>query len=273
MQEYSGTDKQINTVNPLVSVCVVTYNQKHFITQCLDSILTQKTDFPFELILGEDDSKDGTREICINYAEKYPDKIRLFLRKEEDKIWINGTKTGRFNFVENLKVARGKYIALCEGDDYWTDPLKLHKQVETLETNKDIVLTFTNLTIEKDGQLVNNAYTNNSERNSFQVFQKPPVEFDINFLAKGNIIHTPVVLFRNLFNTQPIPSYLYKTPIGDWPLYMFLAKFGRINFIDDITAVYRITEGGIYASSSKLKRLEMTMIVFSFLYSHKIIFK
>ena len=74
MQEFLGTDKQVNKTDPVVSVCVVTYNHKHFIEQCIDGILNQKTNFPFELIIGEDDSKDGTRELCINYAEKYPDK-------------------------------------------------------------------------------------------------------------------------------------------------------------------------------------------------------
>lgn len=119
--EYLGTEKEINQILPIVSVCVQTYQHEAYIKECLDSILAQKTSFPFEIILGEDDSEDQTRKICKEYAEKNPDRIRLFLRNKKDKIFINGVKTGRFNFLENLKSCRGKYIAMCDGDDYWTD--------------------------------------------------------------------------------------------------------------------------------------------------------
>jgi cellulose synthase/poly-beta-1,6-N-acetylglucosamine synthase-like glycosyltransferase len=112
---------------PLVSVCVMTYNQADYIEDCLEGILMQKTDFPVEILLGEDGSSDGTRKICIDYANKYPDKIRLFLHHRENNIKINGKQTGRFNFLYNFYAAKGKYIALCDGDDYWTDHLKLQK--------------------------------------------------------------------------------------------------------------------------------------------------
>jgi glycosyltransferase involved in cell wall biosynthesis len=138
--EYLGQDKPVNKIQPLVSVVVITYNHKNYIKECLDSVLMQKTDFPYEIILGEDDSTDGTREICIDYAEKYPDKIRLFLRDEKDKIYINGKKTGRFNVLECYKDSRGEYIAICEGDDYWTYSAKLQEQVGFLELNQDFGL-------------------------------------------------------------------------------------------------------------------------------------
>src|SRR5690606_4409195 len=114
--------------NPVVSVCVQTYQHAPYIRECLDSILMQKTDFPFEILLGEDESSDGTREICIEYAEKFPDKIKLFLHRRENNIQIFGYPTGRFNFLTNLYSSNGKYIAICEGDDYWTDSDKLQKQ-------------------------------------------------------------------------------------------------------------------------------------------------
>src|SRR5690606_25596514 len=108
-----------------------------YIRECLDSILMQKTDFPFEILLGEDASTDGTREISIEYADKYPDKIRLFLHHRENNIEILGTPTGRFNSLYNLFSARGTFIALCEGDDFWTDEKKLQKQYEFMVTNPD----------------------------------------------------------------------------------------------------------------------------------------
>ena len=128
-------EEVVNTTasEPLVSICVQTYQHVDFIKDCLDGILKQETSFPFEILLGEDASTDGTREICLEYAEKYPDKIRLFLHHRENNIKINGKPTGRFIFLYNMFSARGKYIALCEGDDYWTDPLKLQKQVGFLE--------------------------------------------------------------------------------------------------------------------------------------------
>jgi len=115
---------------PIISVCVQTYNHSNYIRHCLNSILEQQTNFDFEILLGEDASTDGTREICIEYAEQYPDKIRLFLHHRENNIKIGDQPTGRFNFLYNLFSAKGKYIALCEGDDYWTDPFKLQKKVQ-----------------------------------------------------------------------------------------------------------------------------------------------
>ena len=124
---------------PLVSVCIQTYQHAGFIAECLDSVLMQHTNFSFEIILGEDESKDDTRKICKEYAEKYPSKIKLFLRSRKDVIYINGKPSGRFNLIENLKSCQGKYIALCEGDDYWVEPLKLQKQVDLLEKNPQLI--------------------------------------------------------------------------------------------------------------------------------------
>lgn len=117
---------------PLVSVCVITYQHAPYIRDCLDGILMQETDFSFEILLGEDQSSDGTREICIEYAKKHPDKIRLFLHHRENNMMLNSFPDGKFNFLYNLGSIRGKYIALCEGDDFWTDKMKLQKQVDFL---------------------------------------------------------------------------------------------------------------------------------------------
>ena len=118
---------------PVVSVVVVTYNHAEHIAQALDSILMQRTSFPIEICIGEDGSTDGTREICLEYAKKYTDKIRLFCRSAEGKIHIFGIKTGRRNHLQTRLATRGKYIALCEGDDFWIDPDKLQKQYELME--------------------------------------------------------------------------------------------------------------------------------------------
>src|SRR5690606_14855355 len=102
----------------LVSVCIVTYNHVDYIRECIESVLNQKLSFQYEILIGDDDSTDGTREICMQYAKQYPEKIKLFLHKRENNILIEGRPSGRFNFIYNLYSARGKYIAFCEGDDY-----------------------------------------------------------------------------------------------------------------------------------------------------------
>ena len=119
---------------------MTTYNHEKFISQAIDSVLMQKADFDYELLIGEDDSEDQTRDIVKNFAGKYPDKIRLFLNDRKNVIYINGRPTGRWNFINLLKHARGEYVALLDGDDYWTDPLKLQKQIAFLENHLDYFL-------------------------------------------------------------------------------------------------------------------------------------
>src|SRR5699024_9032968 len=128
--------------HPAVSVLVMTYNQVDYIKDCLRGILMQRTGFAFEILLGDDDSTDGTREICITYANRYPDKIRLFLHHRANNIHAYGQPTAKFNALYNFFEAKGKYIALCEGDDCWIDPLKLQKQVDFLEENEDCSLCY-----------------------------------------------------------------------------------------------------------------------------------
>lgn len=152
--EYLGKDKPVDKIKPLVSVRVQTYQHAKYIGQCLDGILMQETDFPYEVIVGEDESIDGTREICKEYAEKHPDKIRLFLRSRKDVIYSKGgDPTGRFNSRANTIAARGDYIAFCEGDDYWTDPGKLQKQFNIFKQIQDLALCIhATRVIEENGQ-------------------------------------------------------------------------------------------------------------------------
>jgi len=115
-----------------VTVCVPTYRHARSIEKCLDSILEQETDFTYEILIGEDGSTDGTRELCAEYSSKYPERIRLFLHSRDNNIEINGYATGRFNLLYLLSKANGEYIALCEGDDWWTDKNKLQTQVRAM---------------------------------------------------------------------------------------------------------------------------------------------
>lgn len=123
---------------PLVSVVMITYNHEPYIRQALDSVLMQKTGFPFEICLGEDGSTDGTREICLEYAARYPGKIRLFLRNRNNRARAQYKVPFMHNGVETYKSCRGKYVAVLEGDDYWTSNRKLERQVAVLEADPGI---------------------------------------------------------------------------------------------------------------------------------------
>jgi glycosyltransferase involved in cell wall biosynthesis len=225
---------------PLVSVVVTTYNHAEYIKECLDSILMQETSFHYEIVIGEDQSSDDTRRICQDYAVKHPDKIKLFLRERKDVIKINGNATGRFNFVESLKVCQGKYIALCEGDDYWSDPLKLKKQVEFLEANEDCVASHTwhsHLVEGKDGWTLKEAPRNN---HGFSDETYASVE---RILKNKLRIKSRTVMFRNV--VEELPEKFKEVPYGDISFSIFLGKFGKYGFINESTAVYRIHNKGV----------------------------
>lgn len=234
--------------NLLLSVVVTTYNHRKYIKECLDSILKQKTNFSFEILIGEDDSTDGTREFCKQYTKKYPNIINLFLRKRKDVIYINGNPTGRFNFLQSLKACKGKYIALCEGDDYWTDPLKLQKQVDFMEANPEYHICFHNAQIfdQKSKKLKKNSIT-----------RKVSNTTNISDLARGNYIQTPTVLFRK--NFEEVPDWFVKSPLGDWTLYMLVTKYGKIYKMNDSMAVYRHHDESIWSQKSKFYRIANTL--------------
>ncbi len=237
--EYNGENKPVNQLTPLISVCIMTYQHAKYIRECLEGALLQKTNFPVEIIIGEDGSNDGTREICIEYAEKNPDRIRLFPRSRNDVITINGKKTGRFNFMQTFKAARGKYIALCEGDDYWSDPHKLQKQVDFLEANPDFAVCFHSAYELHEGM----------ERRISNPDLTSDV-FTIEDLANGNFLHTPTVVYRNIFKGD-LPSWFVRIPLGDYPLHMLHSNEGKIKFIAEPLGYYRAHGGGAWSGLSQ----------------------
>ena len=122
-----------------VSVLVITYNHEKFIAQALDSVLMQETDFIYEIIVGEDCSSDQTRKIVLAYGEKYPDKVRLLLPEQNLGMM--------YNFITTYRACRGQYIAILEGDDYWTSDRKLQKQVDFLDSHQDCTACFHNVNV------------------------------------------------------------------------------------------------------------------------------
>lgn len=228
-----------NADNPVVSVCIPTFQHAAYIRQCLDSVLQQQTSFPFEIIIGEDDSTDGTREICLQYAAQHPDKIRLFLRKENEKIVIDGKKTGRYNILQNLLEAKGKYIALLDGDDYWCDDYKLQKQVDFMEARPDHSVCFHPTYLNKNG-------AEDKGTASFKTWTTERT-LSITDLARGEyFILTCSCLYRNGFCTS-FPDWFWKVPFIDYALHMWNARFGKVGFLPDVMAFYRIHDEGMWS--------------------------
>lgn len=229
----------MENLSPIVSVCMITYNHESFIAQAIEGVMIQETSFPFELIIGEDCSTDTTRKICLEYQAKYLDKIKLILPESNLGMMRN--------FVETLQTGTGKYIALCEGDDYWTDPLKLQMQVDFLEANEDYSICFHPVRIWKDGCIVEDYITSDV-----------PETTEVRFLAKGNYLHTPSVVFRRNQDVFEVLSNI-NTSTGDYVLHLLNSKYGKIKRLTDLMAVYRVHSGGVWSETDCTFRLEKTI--------------
>lgn len=228
----------IKKYSNMVSVFILVYNQEQYIKQTIQSILDQKTNFDFNLVIGEDCSTDNTLNIIQEFKNKYPDQIKLLSLK---------TNIGLIhNFVRTLKECDGKYIAICDGDDFWIDTSKLQKQVDFLEKNIDYSIVFTNKNnLLGDGSLVKKE-------------EKKPAISDFRDLVKGNYIASVTVLIRNKVSDFKIPDWFLKYPYGDWPLYLMTVNDGsKIKHLDIITTVYRSDIG----VSSKIRRKISTITI------------
>lgn len=238
------------TDNPLVSVLMITYNHEKFIAQAIESVLMQHVNFKYEIVIGEDCSTDRTKNIVVDYQKKYSNRIKLLLQE---------TNVGMHkNFIDTYYSCQGKYIALLEGDDYWTDPHKLQKQVDFLEANPEYVICFHPIKIwkEDEQQLVGDYITRNV-----------PETTDIYELTKGNYIHTPSVLYRNGL-IKNFPAEFYKSPAGDYFLHMLNAQFGKIKKLPDYMAVYRMHDKGVWAKNDSDVRIVKWLDVLTLLHSY-----
>lgn len=205
---------------------MLTYNQEKFIVNTIDSILMQKTNFPFQLVIGEDCSTDATSIICEKYANDYGDQIKLLPNLNKNIGLIA-------NYMRTIASCNGKYIAICDGDDYWIDENKLQKQVDFLENNKEYSIVYTN---------VRRLFPNGEFKEPNVTIRKQDATFDD--LIFDNFIPSVTVLFKNMQTETPIPSWIINFPYGDWPTYLWTIKDGgKIHFLDEITAVYRIDIG------------------------------
>jgi len=234
-------------VSTLVSVSVITYNHESYIRQCLDSILKQKTDFPFEILIGEDGSVDGTREICQEYTKRYPQKIRLLLRKRKDAKILFGKPIGQNNFKANLSAAQGKYVAICEGDDYWTDSLKLQKQIDFLETYPDVIGCFHDV-FSDDGK-------DNLKRIRQLSLKKRFYNEEESITKLQASYGTCSLVFRASVLKKKWPKWFFNRTCDLFLTYL-LARNGKLAYLPEVMAAYRIHDGGIWQGRKNIWRIK-----------------
>lgn len=233
--------------DPLVSVTVTTYQHANYIKDCLHGILSQETTFPFEIIIGEDGSQDGTREICIKYAEEHPDVIRLFLRNRSTSQLLDsdGQLIKRLNGAWTRLSARGKYIAWCEGDDFWRDSTKLQKQVDFLQRNKAYSISFHDaIIVDEQGKLIGGSKLEKSRNKR---------NFTAKDLVRGPLLPTMSTVFRNYPNVTT--RALGRVKNGDRVIFSLLGEHGKAHYAKDVVpAAYRKHSGGIWSKVDMLTR-------------------
>lgn len=227
----------IEDATPKVSVCVITYNHEKYIEQAIQSILSQEFFEPIEIIIGDDCSTDKTQEICKGLQEKFPSIIKL--NRSSTNIGVMA------NFISTLEKAKGKYIALCDGDDYWTDNLKLKKQVDFLETHPDYVICGHDCFGFMDsGEII-------QESVLLPQYKKDCTKDD---LLKGFWVMTQTMCFRNIISKYP--EEMYKVYNGDIFLTSILGEFGHYKYMDDVInkSAYRYHQSSFWSKKPLLER-------------------
>lgn len=217
--------------NPLVSICSLTYNHIEYIKDAIDGFLLQKTNFLIEILIHDDASTDGTEEIIREYEMKYPSIIKP--RYERENQWEKGN---RGSHIFNFPRAIGKYIALCEGDDYWTDPYKLQKQVDFLEANPEYGLVHTEL----DHYFVKSGKYEKNHWKSGGITNQSGDLYDSLLIGEKSMIYACTACFRkSLLND--LPSYAFSgVQAMDRFLWLHIAMKSKIGFINESTAVRRV---------------------------------
>lgn len=205
---------------------MITYAHEKYIRQAIEGVFLQKTNFPVELIIANDCSPDNSDGVIKEVIKNAPENITVhYTRHEQNKGMMP-------NFIWALNQAEGEYIALCEGDDYWTDENKLQKQVDFLDNNPDFAIACHNFYM-----------LNGTEINNQSIFDKldVPTEYGIDEMSKNNLVPTLTAMFRN--REFDIPQWWYTSPLGDLPLFLTIAKGGKIFYDSKKMAVYRQNVG------------------------------
>jgi glycosyltransferase involved in cell wall biosynthesis len=229
---------------------MIAFNQERFVAQAIESVISQNTDFNWELVIGDDCSTDSTRAICEAYQRRHPGRIRLLLRDRNVGMMRN--------FTQTLEACGGTYVAICEGDDYWTADHKLQRQADFLDANPKCSISFHN---------VKSVWENS---NGEAILLCPPSQRPISTfenIVQENFIPTPSVMFRNhLFGK--FPEWFTALQMGDWPLHILNAQYGFIGYLDEVMAVYRRHEGNTFASRDVVRNYKAILEVYRSVKTH-----
>ena len=218
-----------------VSVAIFIYNHEAYIQESLQSVLMQRTNFKYEIVIGDDCSTDQSGAILERYAAEYPDKIRLIRRPKN--IGMNR------NFIETLRACRGEFIALLDGDDYWIHPEKLHKQVDFLLTHPECAGCFHNAFVGQRFDL----------ESMFIYPGKGARTVGLDDLWLSNPVPTAACMVRARLVEEP-PEWFYELILGDLPLLILIARFGNFGYLTEIMSFYRAHSGGAWTSTSAERR-------------------
>ena len=235
---------------PLVSILCTTFNQKDYIRQTIDGFLMQKVNFPIEIIIHDDASTDGTAEIVKEYAERFPEIIKPILQTENQ--YSQGIEVWTTHVYPK---AQGKYYAECEGDDYWTDPNKLQRQIDFLENNPDY--SFAHTSFKYYDQANDKFLEDKSAVENTRIQKECPEKVGLYILDHNQYrIQTVTTVYRSSLREKitdkfAIGSYFM---MGDTQLFFFAAMYGKIYYDPSVTSVYRLTPHSACQRGEKNKR-------------------
>jgi len=231
----------ISPVEPLVSVVLRTYDHAPFIAQSIESVLIQDAPFPFELVIGEDCSPDGTREIVAGYAERHPDVIRTVLPERN-------VGHGEM-FEQTLRVTRGKLIAYLDGDDYWTSRAKLARQVSFLDRNPDCMSCFHDVSLIHDEI---------GQPSGILTPQLADQRFEVEDILPECFIPAPTMMFRRRV-AEALPEWSFESPWIDWLIHIRAAMLGWVGYLPETLAAYRVHGGGMFSGMDRVAQLELDL--------------
>ncbi len=218
-------------IHPLVSICCATYNHKKYIGECLKRIISQKTNFNFEVLINDDASSDGTQEIIREYENNYPSIIKPIYQLENQY-----SKKNLISKTFQFPRAEGKYIALCDGDDYWCDEYKLQKQVDFLESHPDYVLCYHPAKMIYEDKSSPPVIIGKSK------YKNPQPYYN---LIKCNNIPASSVVYRAEYLKSELKDYPTDIYPGDWYTHITVSRHGKIGYLPDVMYVYRWHSQGI----------------------------
>ena len=239
-------------MKPLVSACIITYNQQDYIAEAIKGALMQELDEPYEIVVSDDCSTDDTPKIIRELAKKNT-RIRVIERSKNVGMHLN--------WLEAINACSGDFIALCEGDDYWTDNRKISKQLAVLQNDTSVCCCFSDssLIAEKSINLRFNSYLQENEVDLTRT------RFGINELSVSNFIPTCTVMFRKDGMLQ-LPDEYFQSPYADWFVHIHNAIKGDFYLIPEKTANYRLHENGVFGQVPQIERERFELRCLALLY-------